>query len=196
MSEDHAQPLPDPTLSSGGRLTPLQAELLAEGHAAQRDVLSESLPRADIAPEAGYMEGGPIDQVSPELEAAAQKYEGILPVFQWEIDPSDAAAETGEKHIHQGVWEYDIWWQVHPAELVYVSIQAMRDDPVSGGPERKHPMGRNVVVNLVYDIRRQGVLSVYGTARDFRPFVEAFREAYGLEQDSETESAQEQENAQ
>ena len=63
---------------------------------------------------------------------------------------------------------------------MYVAIQAMSDDPVTQGPERKHPIGRNVVVNLVYCQRRESVVAVYGTARDFRPFIEAFRIGCGL----------------
>ena len=76
----------------------------------------------------------------------------------------------------------------HPAELVYVSIQAMGEEQASG-PERQHPMGRNVVVNLVYDRRREGIAAIYGTARDFRPFVDAFREAFGLDEEQPIDPA-------
>ena len=79
-----------------------------------------------------------------------------------------------------GDWEYEVWFQMHPVGLMYVSIQAMDSDSASGR-ERQHPLGRNVVVNLVYDRRRAGVVAIYGTARDFRPFVEAFRIACGLD---------------
>ncbi len=41
-------------------------------------------------------------------------------------------------------------------------------------------MGRAIAVNLVYDPRRTAIIAIYGTARDFRPFVEAFRQGYGL----------------
>ena len=43
-------------------------------------------------------------------------------------------------------------------------------------------MGRNVVVNVVYDRRREAVVAVYGTARDFRPFIEAFSLGCKLEE--------------
>ena len=96
-------------------------------------------------------------------------------MYQWEIDPADASLVSGEAHVRLGEWEYEIWWQTHPADIVYASIQALHDDTVTDGPERQHPMGRNVVVNLAFDSRREAVIAVYGTARDFRPFIEAFR---------------------
>lgn len=138
--------------------------------------------RADLAPEAGYGVDGPPLPPAPELDPAlGERYEGWPPVFQWEIDPGDAGRASGEAHVELGEWEYDVWWQAHPAELLYVSIQALRDDDSAVGPQRQHPVGRNVVVNLVYDARRHGVVAVYGTARDFRPFIEALRLGLGLE---------------
>ncbi len=41
-------------------------------------------------------------------------------------------------------------------------------------------MGRSEAVNLVYDMDREAVVAVYGTVRDFRPFVDAFRRGYVL----------------
>ncbi len=115
-----------------------------------------------------------------------------MPVFQWEIDPADLTGVDGETHIERDGWEYEIWWQNHPAGLVYVSIQALAEEQASG-PARQHPMGRNVVVNLVYDRDRQGIVAIYGTARDFRPFVEAFRDGFGLTDESnETNESEEQ----
>lgn len=160
-------------------MTPLQAELLEDGIVPQADEIGAALHRVGVAPEAGYGEAGPDPLPSPESIAPEDRYAGWPPVFQWEIDPGDASLESGEASVRLGDWEYEVWFQMHPAGLVYVSIQALRDDPAAG-PERQHPLGRNVVVNLVYDRRRAGVVAIYGTARDFRPFVEAFRIACGL----------------
>lgn len=143
--------------------------------------LDPSQPRAGIAPGAGYGEGGPEQLPSPELEIPEDRYEGWPPVYQWEIDPADPALVAGEEHARLGDWEYEIWWQEHSSDLLYASIQAVQDDSAIDGPERKSPMGRNVVVNVVYDRRREAVVAVYGTARDFRPFIEAFRIGCGLE---------------
>jgi metal-sulfur cluster biosynthetic enzyme len=199
-------PFGEDSLSEGGTLTPLQAELLQDGIRPETDVLATALPRTDLAPEAGYGPEGPVTVPSPEgpspkefppepgsPEAVAAEiprdvYEGTPRVFQWEIDPAAPAAECGEIQVKRGGWEYDIWWQSHPAELVYVSIQAMGEEQASG-PERQHPMGRNVVVNLVYDRRREGIAAIYGTARDFRPFVDAFREAFGLDEEQPVDPA-------
>ncbi len=115
----------------------------------------------------------------PEHEYAAWP-----PVFQWEIDPTDPSLESGTAQVTLDFWEHSIWWQRHPAGLCYASIQALRDDPTAL-PERLHPVGRNVAVNIVYDEARQGVVAVYGTARDFRPFIEAFRIGFGLQPASE-----------
>lgn len=133
-------------------------------------------PRADFAPEAGYDEWGP-DALPGEI-IDPERYEGAMPVFQWEMDPADSTMVSGSADVVEGDWEYSVWWQTHPAKLVYVSIQALQDDSAES-PGRKHPVGRNVTVNLVYDPVRDGIVSIYGTARDFRPFVLAFAKAYG-----------------
>ncbi len=169
-------------------MTPLQAVLLEQGVLPDPDEMGVSLRRADLAPEAGYYEDGPLQIPSPEVLAPQDRYEGWPPVFQWEIDPTDPSLQSGETHLTMDDWEYDVWWQVHPAGLVYVSIQALRGDPAAG-PERQHPVGRNVVVNLVYDQRRAGVVAIYGTARDFRPFVGAFRRGFSLEKELEEKSS-------
>lgn len=174
-------PVLDTAMPADGRLmTPLQAEMLEDGVLPQGDEIGGRMERAGLAPEAGYPEGGPEPLPSPESRAAAERYAGWPPVFQWEIDPADSALATTESSVSLDHWEYEVWSQAHPAGLLYVSIQAMDSDPATG-VEREHPMGRNVVVNLVYDRRREGVIAIYGTARDFRPFVEAFRIAAGLE---------------
>lgn len=170
---------PEPSAAEPRDMTPLQAELLAAGVVPQPDLLGPATVRPDVAPEAGYGDGGPTLD-SPPLESR-DRYDGWPPVLQWEIDPTDPDLETGEDSVFQAGWEYDVWWQVHPAGLVYVSIQAVKDDARPEAGARAHPVGRNVVVNLVHDLRRQAVVAVYGTARDFRPFVDAFRIAYGLE---------------
>jgi hypothetical protein len=66
-------------------------------------------------------------------------------------------------------------WQVHPAGLVDASLSAIPDeDPEERPSARAHPIGRNVAVNWVYDLRRGAVVAIYGAAWDFRPFVELF----------------------
>lgn len=166
-------------------MTPLQAEMLEEGRLPDPDPLEAELVRPDLAPEAGYGEGGPSPLEGPggarPGDPAGGRYDGEPRVLQWEIDPRDQNLPTGEAHVDAGEWEYALWWQEHPAGLVYVSIQAVRDDPAGrSGSARPHPVGRTVTVNLVYDLRRRAVVAIYGTARDFRPFVDAFREGYGL----------------
>ncbi len=141
-----------------------------------------NLRRADLAPDAGYGDGGPEPFGGPDsdlLNAASERYNGSLRVIQWEVDPNDSAFESGEANTLQGDWEFHIWWQIHPARLVYASIQALREDWADHtGAARPHPVGRSEAVNLVYDIERKAVVAIYGTVRDFRPFVEAFIEGF------------------
>lgn len=133
-----------------------------------------ALRRADAAPGAGYEPEGPDPLAGPArgLQGPAP----AVPVFQWEVAPDDPEAPSSEAYLERDGWEYNVWWQLHPQELVYASIQALQEDfrPSS----RRHPVGRSVVVNLVYDPRRGGVVAIYGTARDFRPFVDAFWQAF------------------
>ena len=69
-------------------------------------------------------------------------------------------------------------WLVHPSQdLVYASLQA-RHWISYGGKARPNPAGRTEGVNLVYDRERAGVIAIYGTVKDFRPFVEAFHRAF------------------
>lgn len=159
-------------------MTPLQAEMLEDGILPQPDALHPSLQRPNIAEEVGYSEGGP-DPFSGPL---ADKEGTDLPVYQWEIDPADTKAESGVANITEGDWEFRVWWQVHPQDLVYASIQAMREDWVEhDGQARINPAGRSEAVNLVYDLGRGGVVAVYGTVRDFRPFVDAFHKGFKRE---------------
>jgi hypothetical protein len=164
------------------RMTPLQAEFLEDGWVPDPDALGASLMRHDLAIGVGYGDAGPMTLPGPEYTAAAGEDETWPPVFQWQIDPANPDLQSGEADVSRDGWDFAVWWQRHPAGLVYASIQALeqRDDE-SGGAERRLPMGRNVVVNLVYDEQRQAVIAVYGTARDFRPFVSALRIGLALE---------------
>lgn len=156
-------------------LTPLQAELIEDGIDPDPDLLNGALERADVAPGAGYWEDGPEPLAGPTFGADVP----LPKVFQWDIDPQDASAKSGTANIDLDGWEFHIWWQMHPADLVYVSIQAMREDPIThSGDARPHPVGRSEAVNLVYDARRDGVVAIYGTVKDFRPFVVAFHKGF------------------
>jgi metal-sulfur cluster biosynthetic enzyme len=181
------EPVIDPVLSQGGRETPLQAEIAADGGTPEPDpMLGVVDSGAELAPRWDGKRPGRGGRDSTA-------YVGALPVTQWDIDPTDPKAKSGEAHITLDDWEYRMWWQVHPAELVYVSIQAVFDDTVSHGrAARAHPVGRAVAVNLVYDPRRAAIVAIYGTANDFRPFVEAFRQGFGLP-DSTTPTDSEEE---
>ena len=177
------QPYDGQALLSQGGMTPLQAELIADGKQPQADVLGEAMGRPDLAPEIGYGENGPEPLVGPSSDplggTGSDTYEGDVPVFQWEVDPNDDSASSGTNNLTIGDWDFRVWWQVHPARLVYASIQAMRDDWVErDGDARSHPVGRSAAVNLVYDMDREAVVAIYGTVQDFRPFVDAFHRGY------------------
>lgn len=171
------KPFADTGALSGGGMTPLQAEILEDGAVPETDLVGAAMQRPDQAPQAGYDEDGPAPLGGPRSDA----YEGQLPVYQWEIDPHDASAKSGAANLTIGDWEFRMWWQVHPARLIYASIQAMREDWVEhGGAARSHPVGRAAAVNLVYDTERKAVVAIYGTVQDFRPFVDAFYRGYVL----------------
>ena len=171
------EPFAESGVLSRGGMTPLQAEMLEDGVVPQSDTLGREMQRPDIAIQAGYDEDGPQPLGGPRSDV----YEGELPVHQWEIDPHDAAAKSGTANLVIGDWDFRVWWQVHPARLVYASIQAMREDWVEHeGAARSHPVGRSEAVNLVYDMDRKAVVAIYGTVQDFRPFVDAFHRGYVL----------------
>jgi hypothetical protein len=133
--------------------------------------------RPDMAPEVGYGENGPEPMGGPDSD----DYEGKLPVLQWDIDPQNSDTESGTSEMVIGEWDFRIWWQIHPSNLVYASIQAMREDTMDNdGKASTHPVGRTAAVNLVYDTDRKSVVAIYGTVRDFRPFVDAFNQGYVL----------------
>ena len=166
-------------------LTPLQAELMEDGLPVEPDQLNEALNRPDLAQGAGYTSNGPAPHEGPEFETQdPETYDGPVPVLQWEVDPRDRTAEGGEATIVIDEWETGVWWQVHPSGLVYVSMQAIRDDVQDhDGAARAHPVGRSEAVNLVYDKGRGAVVAIYGTVRDFRPFVDAFNRAFLSDRD-------------
>lgn len=167
--------------SGGGKrasrpMTPLQAELLDEGVLPEPDALGRSRGDPRAAEAAGYRDGRPSPLPGPPGADSHDRYQGDVPVFQWEIDPLDAERRVGEADVERDGWEHRIWWQVHPRGLAYASIQAMPAPNPSDGAG--HPVGRVVAVNLVYDLERDAVVAVYGTAGDFRPFISVFLEAF------------------
>ena len=171
------RPFADAGVLSDGGQTPPQADMVEESGMPEPDIMERTMQRPDMAPQAGYDEDGPAPLGGPR----SNDYEGELPVFQWEIDPHDSSAKSGTANLAIGGWEFRVWWQVHPAQLVYASIQAMREDWVEhAGAARSHPVGRSDGVNLVYDLDRKAVVAIYGTVQDFRPFVDAFYRCYVL----------------
>jgi len=171
------RPFADAGVLSDGGQTPPQADLVEDSGLSVPDIIERTMQRPDMAPQAGYDEDGPEPLGGPR----SNDYEGELPVFQWEIDPNDCDAKSGTANISIGDWEFRVWWQLHPARLVYASIQAMQEDWVEhSGAARSHPVGRSEAVNLVYDMDRKAVVAIYGTVQDFRPFVDAFYLSYVL----------------
>ena len=182
-----------------GSMNPLQAEMLEDGVDPQPDVLLGDIGltskrlgpdgrvpgRVPGAPRPGSEAAGSSAPEVPDEPLGPQEpdYTGPLPVFQWEIDPADPAAESVQRAVNHDGWEFRVWWQVHKSgELLYTSLQALREDWVDhAGIARRHPVGRTEAVNLVFDRGRGGIVAIYGTVRDFRPFVEAFRLAYEAE---------------
>lgn len=178
-----------------GHLSPLEDEVRNEGGMLDRDPLISATVRPDIAPAAGYGEEGPAALGGPMGDRTSTRWQNPIPVFQWEIDPSDPERQQyGESEVERDGWIIRAWWQAHPAGLVYASLSAIADEEEEERPQaRHHPIGRNVAVNLVYDLRRKGVVAIYGTALDFRPFVEVFLEGFGIakgEREAEETSTQ------
>ncbi len=164
-------------------ISPLQDELQQSGTGFDPDPLLTTMVRPDLAPDAGYGEDGPSALGGPAGDRTSMKWKGAVPVFQWEIDPSDPQRQHyGEHEVERDGWLFRVWWQVHPAGLVYASISAISDEEEERPHARLHPVGRSVAVNLVYDLRREGVVAVYGTALDFRPFVEVFLQGFAAAQ--------------
>lgn len=167
-------------------MTPLQAEFLEDGELPEDDLLATVLGRADVAAKAGYAPGGPNPLSGPREDFA---FDCNLKVLQWDINPHDAAQTTRQHEIKVGDWDYRVWWQAHPrANLLYVSMQAMREDWITHEDASPHPVGRSEAVNLVFDQGRDAVVAIYGTVRDFRPFVKAFSLAYERDTDAAGET--------
>jgi hypothetical protein len=174
-------------------MTPLQAEFLEDGELPEADLLAVALGRPNIATGAGYGPGGPQPLAGPREQIS---FDAGIPVLQWDIDPHDPNAQTRHNEIKLGDWDYRVWWQAHPQdELLYVSMQALKEDWVDHDNNAvPHPIGRSEAVNLVFDIHRHAVVAIYGTVRDFRPFVKAFSLAFEKEESNPAEPANEEAN--
>jgi hypothetical protein len=165
LREYGLDPTPDPEAGGAPRLK----DLLARVKDAESTPPKET-PSADDAMEAVASQG-PLGNSDPT-------YDGPLPVFQWQVDPGAADVEGCKIKLSIGSWNYVVAWLAHGSQdLVYASIQA-RHWISYGGKARPNPAGQTEAVNLVYDRQRAGIVAIYGTVRDFRPFVEAFRRAF------------------
>ncbi len=183
-------PFDDDSMLLGGASTnPLQVDLGEYGIEPTPDIVEGEGRRARnlLSPEPPK-EGSPAAQLADDAEDSFESegpqgnadptYTGPLPVFQWQVDPEKAGQEAAKIRLSIDSWNYVVCWAVHsPEELVYASIQA-RHWISHGGQARPNPAGRTEGVNLVYDRKRAGVIAIYGTVKDFRPFVEAFRRAF------------------
>ncbi|MCC6142446.1 MAG: hypothetical protein IT368_01440 [Candidatus Hydrogenedentes bacterium] len=117
----------------------------------------------------------------PSLDETVSTWNVRIPVFQWEIDPTDTERRCGSAELKYLGWEFRMWWEKHPVGLIYASIQAThgsREKDWQGG--WAFPPERTLAVNLVYDEQRQGIVSIQGNARNLRPFIEAFLMGFGL----------------
>lgn len=177
--EDDSDHTIDRAMTGEGAINPLQAELAQDGVTGDPDLLRSELSGSNAAAGIGFGDNEPQPLEGPS-GGPGDGYNGAMPVLQWDIDPHDSAAESVETSVQIDDWEIRVWWQEHPTgDLVYASLQAMRDDWADHiGSARQHPVGRSAAVNLVFDRRREAVVAIYGTVRDFRPFVEAFRRAH------------------
>lgn len=186
----------DSMLLGGASVNPLQVDLTEYGLDPSPDltgaVAGAGAPHIKDLLSSTTSKGGPTAEAQAAAEAAAMEmapvegpqgnsdptYEGPLPVFQWQVDPENTEAGVTKAKFSVDSWNYVILWLVHrDADLVYASIQARHWISI-GGKARPNPAGRTEAVNLVYDPRRGGVVAIYGTVKDFRPFVEAFHRAY------------------
>lgn len=166
LREYGLEPTPDP--DAGG--SPHIKDLLARSREQGRDV--RQAPEPEEAPELAPVDGpqGPSDPT----------YNGPVPVFQWQVDPQLGGIEPQKVKLSIDSWNYVVIWLVHPAQdLVYASVHA-RHWVAYNGKTIPNPAGRTEAVNLVYDRQREGIVAIYGTVKDFRPFVEAFRRAGGV----------------
>jgi len=161
---------------------PMKRRLANAGGRAARE---PDLPLAFIGhrvlphPEPG---GGPaVSFDEPALDKEVPKWNIRIPVYQWEIDPTDTERRCGSAELKYLGWDFRMWWEQHPANLVYASIQAThgsRERDWQGGWVA--PSDQALAANLVYDELRQSIVSIHGTPRNLRPFIEAFLMGFGL----------------
>ncbi len=184
----------DSLLLGGASINPLQVDLREygldpipdPGHGGAphlKDLLAAGEDKAGKpAKSKGPPTEPPPDFEPPNIEGpqgnADPTYEGPIPVFQWQVDPKSPETSTNKVKFSIGSWNYVVLWLSHAEQdLIYASIHA-RHWIYYNGEARPNPAGRTEGVNLVYDRQRAGVVAIYGTVKDFRPFVEAFRRAY------------------
>ncbi len=169
LQEYGLDPVPDP--DHGG--SPNLKDLLDPGAEKKKEKSKSAteppaeMPDAFAPPEADQPQGN-----------SDPGYKGQVPVFQWQVNPDEAGEETGRAKLSIGSWNYVVVWAIHSdQDLVYASVRA-RHWIYYNGEARPNPAGRTEGVNVVYDRRREGVVAIYGTVKDFRPFVTAFHRAY------------------
>jgi len=181
LAAEAAAPIPPAPAGPSRLMTPLQAEMMEDGELPETDLLGLALGRMGVAKAAGYGPEGPKPLPGPREPV---DYSCPVELSQWSIDPHSPTADVQQHEIQLGEWDYRVWWQVHECgDLLYVSMQAMREDWVEHDDAAvPHPVGRSEAVNLVFDEQRNAIVAIYGTVRDFRPFVKAFWLAHSQNQ--------------
>jgi len=114
--------------------------------------------------------------------------------FQWQVDPESPETATHKVKLSIGSWNYVVLWLSHTGQDLICSSVHARHWIYYNGEARPNPAERTEGVNLVCDRQRAGVVAIYGTVKDFRPFVEAFRRAYQGEAATPESAAAEGEN--
>lgn len=187
LREYGLDPLPDP--DHGG--SPQLKDLLEAGEEKKKDK-SKSLTDPQADPPDAF---APPGAEKPEGNTDPG-YTGPVPVFQWQLNPEESESETGRAKLSLGSWNYVVVWAIHAdQDLVYGSIRA-RHWISYMGEARPNPAGRTEGINIVYDRRREGVVAIYGTVKDFRPFVTAFHLAFtGQPGDAENVATGEAQNS-
>jgi hypothetical protein len=159
------------------RNTPLKRRVAIAGGQAMRE---PDLP-LPFKPSLVASDGAVVLSDEPFLDKNVPTWNVRIPVFEWEIDPTDTERRCGSAELKYLGWEFRMWWEKHSAGLVYASIQATK-----GSRERDwqggwaFPPDRTLTVTLIYDEQRQGIVSIQGTVRNLAPFVEAFLMGFGL----------------
>lgn len=134
-----------------------------------------------FVPSLSLSDGTSVLPDEPFLDKSVPTWNVSLPIFEWEIDPTDTERRCGSAELKYLGWDFRMWWEKHSAGLVYASIQATK-----GSRERDwqggwaSPPNRSLTANLVYDEQRQGIVAIHGTARNLRPFIEAFLMGFGI----------------